>query len=74
MALPEVLKHLEVTEATWDRWGNQYGGMNSDGAHRLKELEGRAKHFGGGSAEAGIRTGGPKPSAAILIADEEHHP
>ncbi len=23
--LTEVLRHLEVSEATWNRWGNQYG-------------------------------------------------
>lgn len=37
--LPEVLKHLEITEATWYRWRNQYGGMKSEDAKRLKELE-----------------------------------
>jgi putative transposase len=36
--LPEVLKHLEITEATWYRWRNQYGGMKSEDATRLKEL------------------------------------
>jgi putative transposase len=37
--LPEVLKHLEITEATWYRWRNQFGGMKADDAKRLKELE-----------------------------------
>lgn len=37
--LTEVLKHLEITEATWYRWRNQYGGMTADDAKRLKELE-----------------------------------
>jgi transposase-like protein len=37
--LPGVLKHLEITEATWYRWRNQYGGMKSEDAKRLKELE-----------------------------------
>jgi putative transposase len=37
--LPEVCKHLEITEATWDRWRNQYGGMKANDAKRLKELE-----------------------------------
>jgi transposase-like protein len=37
--LPEVLKHLEITEATWYRWRNQYGGMKSEDAKRLRELE-----------------------------------
>lgn len=30
---------LEVTPATWYRWLNQYGGMKSDDAKKLKELE-----------------------------------
>jgi len=35
----EVARHLEVTEATWYRWRNQYGGMKANDAKRLKELE-----------------------------------
>ena len=35
----EVCKHLEVTEQTYFRWRNQYGGMKADDAKRLKELE-----------------------------------
>ena len=38
-SLVEVCKHLEVTEATYYRWRNQYGGMKADDAKRLKELE-----------------------------------
>ena len=38
--LEEVLKMLEVSEATLNRWRNQYGGMKSAEAKRLKELEG----------------------------------
>ena len=38
-ALVEVCKHLEVTEATYYRWRNQYGGMKAEDAKRLKELE-----------------------------------
>ena len=37
--LTEVLRHLEIAESTWDRWRNQYGGMQADGAKKLKELE-----------------------------------
>lgn len=37
--LSGVLKHLEITEATWYRGRNQYGGMKADEAKRLKELE-----------------------------------
>ena len=35
----EVLQVLEVSEATYHRWRNQYGGMKSEEARRLKELE-----------------------------------
>src|SRR5271157_2863378 len=38
-ALEEVVRHLEITESTWHRWRNQYGGMKADDAKRLKELE-----------------------------------
>jgi hypothetical protein len=37
--LAEVLRHLEVSESSWNRWRAQYGGMKADGAKRLKELE-----------------------------------
>jgi putative transposase len=37
--LAEVCRHLEITEATWYRWRNQYGGMKSEDAKRLRELE-----------------------------------
>jgi hypothetical protein len=30
---------LEITESTWHRWRNQYGGMKADDAKKLKELE-----------------------------------
>ena len=28
--LAEVLRHLEVTESTWNRWRNQYEGMKAE--------------------------------------------
>ncbi len=37
--LPDVLKELEVSEATYRRWRAQYGGMKADDVKRLKELE-----------------------------------
>ena len=37
--LAEVCRHLEITESTWNRWRNQYGGMKADDAKRLKDLE-----------------------------------
>ena len=35
----QVCQALEVSEQTYHRWRNQYGGMKSDEAKRLKELE-----------------------------------
>ena len=34
-----VARHLQVTETTYHRWRNQYGGMKADDAKRLRELE-----------------------------------
>src|SRR5438552_2132231 len=36
--LTEVLRHLEVSESSWNRWRAQYGGMKADEAKRLREL------------------------------------
>jgi len=35
----EVSKILMVTEQTYYRWRKEYGGLRTDQAHRLKELE-----------------------------------
>ena len=35
----EVARQLEISEQTYHRWRNQYGGMKADDAKRLKELE-----------------------------------
>ena len=37
--LAAVLQALEVSQKTLDRWRSQYGGMKSEEAKRLKELE-----------------------------------
>ena len=37
--LAHVLQALEISEQTYYRWRNQYGGMKSDEAKRLKQLE-----------------------------------
>ena len=39
MELPEVVKQLEVSEQTYYRWRNQFGGMKAEDVKRLKELE-----------------------------------
>lgn len=38
-SVAEVVQHLGVSEQTYYRWKNQYGGMKSEEARRLKELE-----------------------------------
>jgi transposase-like protein len=40
-----VLQALEVSEATYLRWRNQYGGMKAQAAKRLKELEDENKRL-----------------------------
>lgn len=35
----EVIQHLGVSEQTYYRWKSQFGGMKSEEAKRLKELE-----------------------------------
>jgi putative transposase len=37
--VPEVAKALEVSEATYHRWRNQFGGMQAEDVKRLRELE-----------------------------------
>jgi len=37
--IAEVCQRLEVSEQTFHRWRNQYGGMKAQEAKRLKELE-----------------------------------
>jgi len=35
----EVCQALEISEPTFHRWRNEYGGMKAEEAKRLKELE-----------------------------------
>jgi len=37
--IAEAAKELGISEQTYHRWRNQYGGMKADDAKRLKELE-----------------------------------
>ena len=37
--LTEVRRTMEISEATWNRWRPQYGGMKASEAKRLRELE-----------------------------------
>jgi len=38
-SVAEIAKQLGVSENTYRRWRNQYGGMKADDVKRLKELE-----------------------------------
>ena len=37
--MPEVCKQLEITEQTYYRWRQKYGGMQPEMAKQLKALE-----------------------------------
>jgi putative transposase len=39
VTVPEVCKQLGISEGTYYRWRNEYGGMAVDQMKRLKELE-----------------------------------
>ena len=39
MPIAQICQKLEVSETTFNRWRNQYGGMKSEQMKRLKELE-----------------------------------
>ncbi len=38
-SIAQVVQHLGVSEQTFHRWRNQYGGMKASDAKRLKQLE-----------------------------------
>ncbi len=38
-SIAQVCQYLEISEATFHRWRNQFGGMKGQEAKRLKELE-----------------------------------
>jgi len=40
LSIGQVCQKLAVSEATFHRWRNQYGGMKAHEMKRLKELEG----------------------------------
>jgi transposase-like protein len=38
-SIPKVARRLGISEASFHRWRNHYGGMKPDAMKRLKELE-----------------------------------
>jgi transposase-like protein len=39
LSVQEAVRQIEVTEQTYYRWKKEYGGMRTDQAKRLRELE-----------------------------------
>ena len=39
MSIEEVMRQLGISDATYDKWRREYGGLRVDQAKRLKELE-----------------------------------
>ncbi len=39
VGLPEVCRHIGVSEQSYYRWRREYGGLKLDQARRLKDLE-----------------------------------
>jgi transposase-like protein len=39
VSVEQICKQLEISQATYHKWRNQYGGMKADEMKRLKELE-----------------------------------
>jgi len=43
--VPDVVRKLGVTEQTYYRWKREYGGLRTDQAKRLKDLEAENKRL-----------------------------
>ncbi len=41
----QICQKLEISEQTFHRWRNQYGGMKAEEARRLKELDNENKRL-----------------------------
>ncbi len=64
--LVEVLRELEVTESTWNRWRNQYGGLKAKEARRLRELEAENARLKKLLADPGPSSAGRGPAAGSV--------
>ena len=53
-AIGQVSRSFEISEQTFHRWRNQYGGMKAEEAKRLKELEEENKRLKKLLAEAEV--------------------
>ena len=73
LAVPQVCRKLGVTEETYYRWRKEYGGVRTDQAKRLKELERENARLKKLLAEAEVDTaldvlrGHPKGQGAVRV-------
>ena len=44
-SMADAIRSIGVTEVTYYRWRNEYGGLKSDQVKRLKDLETRTLRF-----------------------------
>jgi transposase-like protein len=63
--LGQVCQALEVSEQTFHRWRNQYGGMKAQEAKRLRELEDENRRLKKLLAEAESLLSGTAPRRAL---------
>jgi len=64
-----VCKELDVSEQTYYRWRNQYGGLKADDAKRLRELEKENSTLKRLLADAELDKAALKEIARALVAD-----
>ena len=69
--LAVVLQTLEISEATLARWRNQYGGMKSEEAKRLKQLEDENSRLKKLVAEQALDIAAPQGSGMVASAIRE---
>jgi transposase-like protein len=60
--VPEVVRKLGVTEQTYERWKREYGGLRTDQAKRLKDLEKENARLRGPC----VRDRGVEPATIVL--------
>ena len=54
--IAEAAKQVEISEQTYHRWRNQYGGMKADDVRRLRELERENARLSGSSPTRNSRS------------------
>jgi len=62
--LAEVAKALEISEATFHRWRNQYGGMKANDAKELRQLRDENQRLKRMVADRELQISQPSPEEA----------